>query len=85
MINICTVIAANCTAIINPAAIVFGGEMVDARFIEKIRERLSFYSPARSMPQIIYDDSEKIGMDGLVFACMGEIITEVQIVQNSGV
>ena len=85
LINICTVIAANCIALINPAAIVFGGEAVDAPFIEDIKNSLLSYSPKRSMPQIIYDDSEKIGLDGLVYACLGEIITEVQIVQKSGV
>ena len=85
VIDICTVIAANCIAIVDPAAIVFSGEAVDALFINEIKNNLGFYIPERSIPKIIYDDSEKIGLDGLVIACMGEVVTDVQIVQNSGV
>lgn len=85
LINFFTAIAANYTAIINPAAIVFGGEAFDEHFIDAIRQRLGYYAPKCSIPQVIYDSSDKIGIHGLVLACIGEINMEVQLVQNGGV
>lgn len=78
-------IAANYTAIINPDAIVFGGEAFDASSIEGIRQRLLCYAPAGSIPQVIYDAEDRVGIHGLVLACIGDISTEVQFVQSVGV
>jgi len=85
LINFFTAIAANYIAIINPAAIVFGGEAFSESLIDEIRVRVASYSPPRSIPRIIYDDNNSRGIAGLVFACIGEVKTEVQIVQNGGV
>ena len=85
LINFFTEIAANYIAIINPAAIVFGGEAFDDALINEISMRVVNYSPSCSIPQILYDDSGSRGLDGLVLACIGRLTTEVQIVQNGGV
>jgi predicted NBD/HSP70 family sugar kinase len=85
LINLFTAIAANYIVIINPAAIIFGGEAFDESLLAEIRLRLAYYSPKHSIPQILYDDSDKMGIDGLVLACMGSITPMVQLVQDGGV
>jgi len=78
-------IAANYISIIDPNAIVFGGEAFSEALVEDIRTCLIQYSPIRSMPQIIYNDNDSIGVDGLVLACMGNINTTVSLVQSGGI
>ena len=85
LINYFTEIAADYIAVINPAAIVFGGEVFDDDMIDEIRIRVVNYAPSCSIPHILYDDSGSRGLDGLVLACIGRLTTEVQIVQNGGV
>ena len=84
-INFFAAIAANYTAIINPAAIVFGGEAFTEHFITGIRQRLNYYAPKIGIPRVIYDSHDKIGIHGLVLACIAEVNSGVQIVQNGGV
>ncbi|MCL1983672.1 MAG: ROK family transcriptional regulator [Clostridiales bacterium] len=85
LVNFFTSIAANYTAIINPAAIVFGGEAFNEALSDEIRKRLALFSPERSISHIIYDDSEDSGINGLVLACVGEMINDVRIIQTGGV
>jgi predicted NBD/HSP70 family sugar kinase len=85
LVSFFTAVAANFTAIINPAAIVFGGEAFEESLIEEIRLRLVSYSPSLSIPQFFYDGSGTSGIDGLVLVCIGGLTTGIQIVQNGGV
>ncbi|MCL2033148.1 MAG: ROK family protein [Oscillospiraceae bacterium] len=84
LINYFTAIAANYIAIINPAAIVFGGEVFDEAFIEEIRLRLNRYSPINSI--LVFDgENNKMGIEGLILACMDNIISNIEWVQTAGV
>jgi predicted NBD/HSP70 family sugar kinase len=85
LINFFTAIAANYNAIINPDAIVFGGEAFDKLLVEEIKMQLPYYSPKRSIPQVLHDSNLTMGADGLVQACMGNINPMMQLVQNGGV
>ncbi|MCL2164939.1 MAG: ROK family transcriptional regulator [Oscillospiraceae bacterium] len=85
LVNYFTAIAANYNAIIDPDAIIFGGEAFDAFLIKKIEHNLEYYSPKRSIPRLAYDTSDKTGVEGLVLACMGNITTVVQLVQDGGI
>ena len=85
LVNYFTAIAANYIAIIDPEAIVFSGESVNAHLVKKIRQSLEYYSPIRSIPRLEYDGSDKMGVEGLVLACMGNITTVVQLVQDGRV
>ncbi|MCL1810330.1 MAG: ROK family transcriptional regulator [Clostridiales bacterium] len=84
LVNFFASIASNYIAIINPAAIVFGGEAFDKVLCEEIRMRIALYSPERSIPRILYDDSDDSGISGLVYVCIGEMIPDVRIVQTGG-
>jgi len=85
LVNYFMAVAANYISIIDPNAIVFGGEAFDEALVEDIRSCLIHYSPMRSIPHIIYDKSDETGLDGLVFACMGNITNTIQLVENGGV
>ena len=85
LVNFFTAIATNYIAIINPAAIVFGGEAFDEAFSEEIRKNLALYSPKHSVSRIIYDDSDDSGINGLVLSCISEMIKDVRIVETGGV
>jgi len=85
LVNYFTAVAANYISIIDPNAIIFGGEAFDEALVEDIRACLKHYSPQRSIPQILYDGSDETGLDGLVLACMGNITNTIQLVQNGGV
>ena len=84
-INILAAAAANHVAVLNPNAIVFGGEAFDEDLIQKIHEQMSFYTPKESMPPILYDDSQTSGIEGLIQTCRGNITTRMQLVQDCGV
>ena len=84
LINYFTAVAANYIAIINPAAIVFGGELFDEAFVEEIRQRLKNYSPINSI--LVFDgENRQMGIEGLVLACMDTLISNIQLVQVGGV
>ena len=85
LVNYFSAVAANYVSILDPDAIVFGGEAFSEAFVDDIRARLILYSPIRSMPQIIYNENDGIGIDGLVLACMGNINTTVALVQSGGI
>ncbi|MCL2165010.1 MAG: ROK family protein [Oscillospiraceae bacterium] len=85
LVSYFTAIAANYIAIIDPDAIIFGGEAFDAFLIEKIEQNIKYYSPKRSIPRLVYDTSDKMGVEGLVLACMGNITTVIQLVQDGWV
>ena len=80
-----TAIAANYTAIINPAAIVFGGEAITEPLIDEIRRRLACYAPQHSIPRIIHDTNDNTGVTGLVLACVGKMTPVVQLVEYGGI
>lgn len=83
--NILGAAAANHVALLNPDAIVFGGEAFDAALIHEIHDQMSFYTPKESMPQILHDDSSTTGIEGLILTCRGYITTHMRLVQNAGV
>lgn len=83
--NILGAAAANYVAILNPDAIVFGGEAIDEALVGLIREKMSIYSPAESMPYTLYDSSDSTGIEGLLMTCQGAITTRMQLVQDGGV
>jgi predicted NBD/HSP70 family sugar kinase len=77
--------AANYIAILNPDAIVFGGELFSAELVDLIKEKISLYAPKSSVPEVIYDSCDDTGLDGLVLNCRSQIVTNIQLVSNSGV
>ena len=83
--NYFTAVAANYISIIDPDAIVFAGEAFTGALVGQIRQCLVRYSPNRSIPQIIHNANDEIGIDGLVLACMGNITPVVQLVENGGI
>ena len=85
LVNYFAAVAANYISIIDPDAIVFGGEAFSEALVDEIRSCLVHYSPSRSIPQVIYNDNDGIGLVGLVLACMGNITPVVQLVENGGI
>jgi Transcriptional regulator/sugar kinase len=83
--NIFSAAAANYIAILNPDAIVFGGELFNPDLVEIIKQKMSSYTPKSSMPEIIYDGCDHTGVDGLLLSCRGQIITNTQLISDSGV
>jgi predicted NBD/HSP70 family sugar kinase len=77
--------AANYIAILNPDAIVFGGELFNAELVDLIKEKISLYAPESSMPEVIYDECDDTGLNGLVLNCRSHIVTNIQLISNSGV
>ncbi len=77
--------AANYIAILNPDAIVFGGELFSLELVDLIKEKISLYTPKSSMPEVIYDKCDDTGIDGLVLNCRSQIVTNIQLISNSGV
>lgn len=77
--------AANHVAVLNPDAIVFGGEIMSDELIQEIKKQMPYYCPSESMPEILYDGSDTTGIEGLVLTCRGTITTRMQLVQNGGV
>ena len=83
--NILGAAAANHVAVLNPDAIVFGGEAFDAELIQKIYAQMAFYAPWEIIPRILHDSSETTGIEGLILTCRGYITTRMQLVQEGGV
>ena len=81
--------AANYVAVINPDAIVFGGEAFDNRHIEDLLQaiycQMSNYIVKESMPQILYDSNSSTGIEGLLSTCRAGINQRMQLVQAGGV
>ena len=76
---------ANYIAVLNPDAIILGGETFNDKLIELIVQKVSVYAPKSSMPEIIYDKNPKTGITGLVLFCLGEATIRTQLVQDLGV
>ncbi len=89
LINLLAGAAANYIAILNPDAIVFGGEAFRGDMIEElvaeIQQQIIFYSAQVSIPPILYDPNANTGIEGLVFTCRAGINTWTQLVQGGGV
>ncbi len=77
--------SANYIAILNPDAIVFGGELFSPELVDLIKEKIPLYAPKSSMPEVIYDKSDDTGVNGLVLNCRSKIVTNIQLISNSGV
>ncbi len=76
---------ANYIAVLNPDAIILGGELFDDKLIELIVNKVSSYAPKSSMPEILYDQNPKTGITGLVLFCLSEATTRTQLIQDLGV
>ena len=76
---------ANHIAVINPDAVVLGGEAFDEELTEDIRAQVAYYIPPESMPMILYDESKSTGIEGLILTCRGYITTRMQLVRSVGV
>jgi len=77
--------AVNHISVINPDAIVFGGEAFDETLTEAIREQIAFYIPQQSMPHILYDRKDSTGIDGLILTCRGYVTTRMQLIRSAGI
>lgn len=85
MANILGAAAANYIAVLNPDAIVFGGETFDGILIKAIGANVQNYTPSSSMPELLFDSSNKSGINGLVITCREEITTRTQLIHELGV
>lgn len=83
--NLLGAAAANHISIINPDAIVFGGEAFDEQLTQAIQRQITFYIPNESMPQILFDKNKNTGVEGLVLTCRGYITTRMQLVRSAGI
>ncbi len=83
--NIFGAAAANYIAILNPDAIVFGGESFNSELVNIIKQKISSYAPKSSMPEIMYDPGDDTGVVGLVLNCRSQVITSTQLIFDSGV
>ena len=83
--NILGAAAANHVAVLNPDAIVFGGEAFDAAMLRQIRGQMAYYAPQESMPHILQDTCETTGIEGLILTCRGRITTRMQLIEEGGV
>lgn len=83
--NIFSAAASNYIAILNPDAIVFGGESFNPELVNVIKQKISDYAPGSSMPEIIYDKCDNTGVDGLVLYCRSQITINTQLISESGV
>jgi predicted NBD/HSP70 family sugar kinase len=84
IVNILSMICINHVAVLNPEVIVFGGSIFNKTLIEDIGRQISYYLPEENMPQIMYDDCDSTGIEGLILTCRSHITTEVQLIQNTG-
>jgi predicted NBD/HSP70 family sugar kinase len=78
-------IASNHVAMLNPDAIIFGGEVMSEALIPDIKRLMGFYTPPEVMPQILYDQSTTSGIEGLILTCRGEVTSHMQLIQNQGI
>ncbi len=88
LVNFLASAAANYAAVLNPNAIVLGGEAfggASGELIEEIKHRMTLYTAAGSMPEIVRDDSPDTGIDGLVSTCRIGLNPRTQLVQDGGV
>ena len=77
--------AANHISVINPDAVVFGGEAFDEALTKEIQQQIAYYIPRASMPLILYDPNKNTGIEGLILTCRGYITTRMQLVRSAGI
>jgi predicted NBD/HSP70 family sugar kinase len=77
--------AANYVAILNPNAIVLGGEAFSGKLLDEVIQQMKLYTAAESMPEIVHDDNPDTGIEGLVSTCRIGLNTRTQLVQDGGV
>ena len=85
LVAILASIASNHAALLNPDAIIFGGEAMSEPLIPDIKRLMAYYTPPESMPRILCDRSATSGIEGLILACRGEVTLHMQLIQNQGV
>jgi len=78
-------IASNHAALLNPEAIIFGGEAMSEPLIPEIERLMAYYTMPESMPIILCDRSATSGIEGLILTCRGEVTQHMQLIQNQGI
>jgi len=85
LVALLAAIASNHTALLNPDAIIFGGEAMSKPMIPEIKRLMAYYTPPESMPKLLCDLSATTGIEGLILTCRGEVTQHMQLIQNQGV
>lgn len=84
--NKLTFIAVNFISMLNPQAIVFGGNYVCADMIETIKKDVARFIPSRYVPAFYHDNGTKSGTEGIFRLCFANTSahTHMRLVEDVG-
>ena len=84
LISILSAIVVNHVVVVNPGAIVFAGKIFDKSMMDAISKRMTYFLPAKIVPEILQDFNNTTGLEGLIQSCRGYITTGMHLVQQTG-
>lgn len=75
----------NVVCVINPQAIVLGGELVTDELMEFIVANISKDIPLDNQPEFLHDHEGMKGIDGAINMCISNISSNIKVINEKGV